>query len=152
MKKEKIKQVFAWYDLLILAGMLAVGVALVLFSQELALLGGLVIVCVFVLAPLVRHGYKLPGRPGTYRLEAIPVSRASRQAVQDYLAGECEDLDAAFFKQRGALVMVYYQKHTNETLAQFYEYDLALSGALSPVVPISPQQLETLKKMAASVL
>ena len=147
MKKHLIKQVFLYWDLLILAGILAIGIFLCFLKGGWGAIGFIVIASDVFMAPFVRHGYKIEGHPGTFRLEEVPVPRECENQILSYLDDESLGLDVRPVVFGGAIVNVYHNKRHNTLLAQYFEYTQLLNGVEYPMVNITQHQLETLRKI-----
>lgn len=150
MKKKSVKHVFLLSDLLIIATVLAIGILLLFLNGGWGALGLTIILCEAVIIPFVRHGYKIEGYPGTYRLEEIPVSRNCQEAVLRFLSDAGDGIDAQPSDAGGALVSVYHKRGENILLAQYFDYAQFLNGVEFPMVKITEQQLISLKNFSPS--
>lgn len=145
MSKKTVKQVFAWYDLLIIAILVAAGVIIMAIGKEWIALGICVIACTIAFAPFIRHGYKLEGHQGQFRLEEFLVPRESQVAIMAYLNGETSQLEVPPSNQGGALVRVFRRRSDDIIMAQYFDYALFLRGTEFPMVRISSEQLESIR-------
>ena len=142
----KIKNVFVLSDILVLAAILAAGCLLFLFGQGWRAIGICVVACGLCMCPFFRHGYKIDGVSGVFRVQDIPVSRENEAAIVSFLNKQIPELNIGPHIQGGALVSVYTRKGCDETYAQYYDYAKILSGECHPVVRITSQQRDELIK------
>lgn len=147
MKKNKnIRKAFLWSDVIVILAVVLVGIALIPFGSGWRELGYTVIACGVCMIPLYIHGYKITGVSGVFREEGIPVSREDKESILSFLKGESPSFDIHRQEQGGALISVFYQKN-NVLYAQYYDYTEILEGESFPVLKISAEQYETLKKL-----
>ena len=145
MSKKTVRQVFTWYDLLIIAILVAAGVVIMVIGKEWIALGICVIICTIAFAPFIRHGYKLEGYQGQFRLEEFLVPRESQVAILAYLNGETSQLEVPPSTQGGALVRIFQHRSDDLIMAQYFDYALFLKGTEFPMVRISTEQLEVIR-------
>ena len=145
MSKKTVKQVFTWYDLLIIAIFVIAGIGIMAFGIDWIALGICVIACTVAFAPFIRHGYKLEGHQGQFRLEEFLVPRESQVAIMAYLNGETSQLEVPPSNQGGALVRIFQHRSDGLIMAQYFDYALFLKGTEFPMVRISTEQLESIR-------
>ena len=147
MKNKIVKKVFTWYDIFIVAILVATGIIIMTIGSDWVALGVCVIACTIAFAPFIRHGYKLEGHHKLFRLEEIIVPRESQTVILAYLNGESSQLVVPTSTQGGALVRVFYQRSDNIIMAQYFDYALYLKGTEFPMVRISPEQLKVIRNL-----
>ena len=146
MKKKSVKKVFLATDLCVIVAVLAAGCAFLLFGPGWREIGYLIISCGLFMVPFFRHGYRIEGHPGMFRLEDIPVPRENQDAVLAFLKGETDELNVNRSDQGGALVSIYSRKEGGEILAQYYDYAQKLKGVEFPIQSITSEQRDQLKQ------
>ena len=142
MKRESVRNVFLATDWLIFGVCIALGVLIMLIDGKLVVLGA----CVAAFAPFFRHGYRIEGHPGVFRLEEVIVPRSCQDALLSFLKGESDTLDASPSAAGGALVRVF-RKPDGTLLAQFFDYAQHLQGTEYPFLPVTQSQVEAVKKL-----
>ncbi len=147
MSRKTVRQVFTWYDLFVVAVFVATGVVIMAIGRDWIVLGICVIACAVAFAPFLRHGYKLEGQEGLFRLEEFLVPRESQVAILAFLNGETSQLEVPPSTQGGALVRVFHQRSGDLIMAQYFDYALFLKGTEFPVVRITPEQLESIRNL-----
>lgn len=147
MKKQHIRQTYTLLDLCIVAGITIIGAAFIPFGGSMATLGGTIIAIGISCLPFLRHGYRIHGYKGTYRLEEILVPREHQNAIMTFLQGESPTLNAQAGKTSGALIEIYRKKGDNTLLARYFDYKLHMEGTDFPILQISSPQLEELRKI-----
>ena len=147
MTKDTAKQVFLWSDWLIVWGLVAASVFIATLGGDWTTIGICAIVCVLAFAPFLRHGYRLEGQIGTYRLEEILVPRQCETQILAFLNGETDELVVNPAVSGGAIVRLFHRKSDGSTLAQYFDYDQYLSGTVHPFVSVSGQQIEALRRL-----
>lgn len=143
MSKRDVKPVFLWWDLLIIIAILAFGILLMIYQPDLAILGVTIILADILIAPFLRHGYRLQGQTGVFRQEEILVPRECREGIQKYMRGEIPELVVHPNVPGGALVKVYRKGDLH--LARYFDYTQHLAEEDFPMVPISQEQVATLR-------
>lgn len=149
MKKYTAKQVFLWTDWLILGILIASGVFFIALGGSWTSFGVCWIASVLALAPFLRHGYKLNGQTGVFRLEEVLVPRECQKQILAFLNGETDNIDVHPAVHGGALVQLFRRKSDGTILAQYFDYAQHLAGTEYPFVPISAQQAKALQKLQA---
>lgn len=149
MKKSPIKKVFLATDILVIAAVLVVGCALLPFGPGWREFGYIIIACGLVMAPLYLHGYTIEGHSGIFRLEEIPVSRDSKEAVLAFLNGETDKLAITPSVPGGALISLYTHKNSGKILAQYFDYSNVMSGNDTPIIAITAAQYDQLKSLCS---
>ena len=147
MKKSPVKKAFLATDILVIATVLAAGCTLLPFGPGWREFGYIIIACGLVMAPIYLHGYTVEGHSGIFRLEEIPVSRDSKEAVFAFLNGETDELPITPSDPGGALISLYTHKNGGEILAQYFDYTDMMAGNDTPVFAITAAQYEQLKKL-----
>lgn len=71
-KKEKtVRQVYSLSDIALLAGILAVGLALSFLVPSMAGLGYTILLCWVLMIPFWHHGYRIAGQKGVFSMKEI---------------------------------------------------------------------------------
>ncbi|MBR0078399.1 MAG: hypothetical protein IJP72_08395 [Bacteroidales bacterium] len=149
MKKSPVKKAFLATDILVIATVLAAGCTLLPFGPGWREFGYIIIACGLVMAPIYLHGYTVEGHSGIFRLEEIPVSRDSKEAVFAFLNGETDELPITPSDPGGALISLYTHKNGGEILAQYFDYTDMMVGNDTPVVAITVAQYDQLKELCS---
>ena len=147
MTKERTKQVFLWTDWLIIGILTVASVFVTTLGGDWTAIGVCALVCVFAFAPFLRHGYKLEGQSGVFRLEEILVPRECHTEILTFLNGDTDELSIQPAVHGGALVRLFHRKSDGITLAQYFDYAQHLAGTEYPFVSVSGQRLEVLRKL-----
>lgn len=145
MTKDTAKQVFLWTDWLILGILVAAGVLVAVLGGSWTAFGVCWIACVLAFAPFLRHGYKLEGQSGVFRLEEILVPRECQTQILAFLNGDTDELSVQPAVHGGALVRLFRRKSDGATLAQYFDYAQHLAGTDYPLVPVKEHQIEVLR-------
>lgn len=145
MTKDTAKQVFLWTDWLILGILVAAGVLVAVLGGSWTAFGVCWIACVLAFAPFLRHGYKLEGQSGVFRLEEILVPRECQTQILAFLNGDTDELSIQPAVHGGALVRLFRRKSDGATLAQYFDYAQHLAGTDYPLVPVKEHQIEVLR-------
>ena len=143
--KDRAKQVFLWTDWLILGILVAAGVLVAVLGGSWTAFGVCWIACVLAFAPFLRHGYKLEGQTGVFRLEEILVPRECQTQIIAFLNGDTDELSVQPAVHGGALVRLFRRKSDGTTLAQYFDYAQHLAGSDYPLVPVKEHQIEVLR-------
>lgn len=147
MTKERFKQVFLWTDWLILGILVAAGVLVTVLGGSWTAFGVCWIACVLAFAPFFRHGYKLEGQTGVFRLEEVLVPRECQTQILAFLNGDTDELSVQPAVHGGALVRLFRRKSDGTTLAQYFDYAQHLAGSEYPFVPVSAQQAKAVRAL-----
>ncbi|MBQ7549981.1 MAG: hypothetical protein IJT04_00445 [Bacteroidales bacterium] len=147
MKKNPVKKAFLASDILVIAAIIAAGVAIILLCYNWREFGYAIIACGLMMVPLYLHGYKIEGHSGIFYLEEIPISRESKEVVLSFLNGETDELSITPSESGGALLSLYTHKSGGEILAQYFDYDNVMAGNDMPIVVITSVQYEKLKRL-----
>lgn len=148
MKKNKnIRKAFLWSDIIVILSVVLAGVAFLPFGAGWRELGYSIIACGLCLAPLYIHGYKIAGASGVFHEECIQVSRTDKESIFSFLNGESASIDFHLQEQGGALISLYYQKKKDVYYAQYFDYTQIMEEKTFPVLKISPEQYEILKRL-----
>jgi len=145
MTKDTAKQVFLWTDWLILGILVAAGVLVAVLGGSWTAFGVCWIACVLAFAPFFRHGYKLEGQSGVFRLEEILVPRECQTQILAFLNGDTDELSVRPAVHGGALVRLFRRKSDGATLAQYFDYAQHLAGTDYPFVPVKEHQIDVLR-------
>ena len=145
MTKDTAKQVFLWTDWLILGILVAAGVLVTVLGGSWTAFGVCWIACVLAFAPFLRHGYKLEGQTGVFRLEEVLVPRECQTQILAFLNGDTDELSVQPAVHGGALVRLFRRKSDGITLAQYFDYAQHLAGSDYPLVPVKEHQIEVLR-------
>lgn len=147
MTKERTKQVFLWTDWLIIGILTVASVFVTTLGGDWTAIGVCALVCVFAFAPFLRHGYKLEGQSGVFRLEEILVPRECHTEILAFLNGDTDELSIQPAVHGGALVRLFHRKSDGITLAQYFDYAQYLAGTEYPFVPVSAQQAKAVQAL-----
>lgn len=147
MTKDTAKQVFLWTDWPILGILVAAGVLVAVLGGSWTAFGVCWIACVLAFAPFLRHGYKLEGQTGVFRLEEVLVPRECQTQILAFLNGDTDELSVQPAVQGGALVRLFRRKSDGTTLAQYFDYAQHLAGTEYPFVPVSAQQAKAVRAL-----
>ena len=142
--EQQVKKTFLPWDIAVLAVIFAAGAACFLPGGGWVDLGFIIILCGVLAAPFCRHGYRLEGRKGLYRLREILLSRENKDEILAYLDGTSDRIDLHPRTQGGALVNVYWRRGESRMLARYFDYaDYAL-GVEYPLREITREQFDAL--------
>lgn len=147
MKKNIVSQKLLTSDWLVLLAVLAVGCVFLPFGPGWRELGFFFFVCGLCLYPFYRHGYKIKGESGLFRVVEIPVSRNDEEEILAFIQGKTTTLTAHSEENGGALLSLYYRKNGGDMFAQYFDYANIMQGKTYPVVKISPEQGKILRKL-----
>lgn len=147
MMKDRAKQVFLWTDWLILGILVAAGVFVTVLGGSWTAFGVCWIAGVLAFAPFLRHGYKLEGQTGVFRLEEVLVPRECQTQIIAFLNGDTDELSVQPAVHGGALVRLFRRKSDGKVLAQYFDYAQYLAGTEYPFVPVSAQQAKALRDL-----
>ena len=151
MKTKNIKQTFLWTDLLVIAGVIAVGCVLLPLSSGWAALGGTIVAIGIAMIPFFHHGYKIKGHHGIFKREEILVPRDYKDSILTFLQGNQEKLDLAPGTVSGGLVEIYWRGKDKDLLARYFDYQLHLEGTDFPLHKITQQQAQELKRIQTQI-
>ena len=146
MKTNNVRQKLLTSDWLVLIAVCAVGCIFLPFGPGWREFGIFFFVCGLCMWPFYRHGYKIKGESGLFRAVEIPVSRDDADEIMAFLNGETAVLQAHPQENGGALLSLYYRKNGGYLFAQYFDYVKTMQGTTYPVVKLTPEQSETLKK------
>lgn len=148
MKKQGVKQAFLLSDIIILLAIFAVSVALFFAGPGWKGVGILLIFCVLIFIPFFRHGYRLEGQSGFFKMKEVPVSREDKEAVLAYLDGkDAKPAMKAPVQNGGALVEIYYRQ--GEAFARYFDYVEFNAGKEYPLVKIPQEKFDWLESCLA---
>ena len=125
---------------------------ILLLAQENVLreatLGVIILLCGAMMLPFYRHGYRLEGRKGLFRLQEIALSRDNKADILAYLEGSLETVDLHSPQPGGALAEVYYRKGEDRRFARFFDYADFSQGTEYPLHEVTRAQVSTLESFA----
>ena len=125
---------------------------ILLLAQENVLreatLGVIILLCGAMMLPFYRHGYRLEGRKGLFRLLEIALSRDNKADILAYLEGSLETVDLHSPQPGGALVEVYYRKGEDRRFARYFDYADFSQGIEYPLHEVTREQVSTLESFA----
>lgn len=147
MKNNDIRNILLMSDWLVILAIVAVGCTFLLFGPGWRECGLFFFLCALCLFPFYRHAYKIKGEKGRFLLKEIPVSRDDADAILSFINGECTELQARSHENGGTLLSLYYQKTGGDLFAQYFDYGQIMQGKHYPVVKITAEQGDILKKM-----
>ena len=151
MKTKNIKQTFLWTDLLVIAGVIAVGCVLLPLSSGWAALGGTIVAIGIAMIPFFHHGYKIKGHHGIFKREEILVPRDYKDAILTFLQGNEDVLDLKPSTVSGGLVEIYRRGNDKELFARYFDYQLHLEGTNFPLQKITLQQAQELRRVQTQI-
>lgn len=147
MKNKDVRKTFLQKDLLIVGALFVAGCACLPFGIALRSIGITLIISVLCMYPFYRHGYKIKGESGVFHLKEIPVSRDDAGTIQAFIHGESPELHIQSQENGGALLSLYYRENKPEAFVQYFDYTDVMKGEHAPVVKITAEQNEQLKKL-----
>ena len=147
MKSKEIQKTFLKKDLLILGGLLVAGCVCLPFGIFMRALGITLIITMLCMCPFYIHGYKIKGHNGHFRMKEIPVSRDDETEIAAFLQGKSHELSIQSQENGGALLSLYYRENKPEYFVQYFDYTDVMKGKNAPVVKITTEQYEQLKKL-----
>ncbi|MBQ9583092.1 MAG: hypothetical protein IJR25_02040 [Bacteroidales bacterium] len=130
MKKhtDKVKQVYAPLDIVVMAGMLAVSIAFIWLGKGMAGVGYALLFCLLCMIPLSRHGYRIEGQNGLFSLREILVSRNCKDEILAFLDGRSDTLEHNPRVNGGAIVDIYTRRKDGRILARYFDYEDLANG------------------------
>ena len=146
-KRHNIKQTYLWSDLLIIAAIVLIGTLLLPLNSGWASLGGIIIAFGIAMLPFFRHGYRIEGENGIYKIEEILVNRENKDAILAFIQGTTTTLEVQAGNAPGAIVDLYKKRCEETILAQYFDYKLHLEGTDFPITRITLQQAEEIRKL-----
>ena len=148
MKNPQVKKTFLPQDIAVLAVVFAAGAACFLLGEGWGALGVIILLCGAMMLPFYRHGYRLEGRKGLFRLQEIALSRDNKADILAYLEGSLETVDLHSPQPGGALVEVYYRKGEDRRFARYFDYADFAQGIEYPLHEVTREQVSTLESFA----
>ena len=148
MKNLQVKKTFLPQDIAVLAVIFAAGAACFLLGEGWGALGVIILLCGAMMLPFYRHGYRLEGRKGLFRLQEIALSRDNKADILAYLEGSLETVDLHSPQPGGALVEVYYRKGEDRRFARYFDYADFAQGIEYPLHEVTREQVSTLESFA----
>ena len=145
MKEKDVKQVYLLSDLAVLLTVVLPGVVCLLLGDNWSLAGAILLLCGLLMAPFYRHGYKLEGRKGVFRMKEAQMPRECRETILTFLDGHTDTLDLHPVVQGGALVDIYYRKGETEAFARYFDYADFAKGVEYPLRSVNPDQVKKLE-------
>ena len=149
MMEKLVKDTFLPQDIVVLAVVLAAGTACSLMGEGWGGLGGIIIFCGVMMAPLYRHGHRLKGHKGLFRLKEILLSRENKDEILAYLDGKTDTVDLHPRLEGGALVNVYWRKNDALILARYFDYADYEKGIEYPLREVSREQVMLLESYSS---
>lgn len=144
---KQVRQVFSLGDIVLLAALLALGIVFMIMGKSLFGLGIAIVVCWACMIPFWKHGYRIEGRQGMFRLEEIVAPRSCKDAILAYLDGSSDILDCHTRAAGGAIVEIYTDR-SGTILARYWEYADDSSGKdydLHEITPARKTRLEQIE-------
>ena len=148
MKNPQVKKTFLPQDIAVLAVIFAAGAACFLLGEGWGALGVIILLCGAMMLPFYRHGYRLEGRKGLFRLQEIALSMDNKADILAYLEGSLETVDLHSPQPGGALVEVYYRKGEDRRFARYFDYADFAKGTEYPLHEVTRAQVSTLESFA----
>lgn len=148
MKEQQVKKTFLPQDIAVLAAIFAAGAACFLLGEGWGGLGVIIILCGVMMVPFYRHGYRLEGQKGLFRLKEIALSRDKKSEILAYLEGRTNSINLYSWRPGGALVDVYYRKGENRQFARYFDYADFSKGVEYPLHKVTKEQIATLESFA----
>jgi len=140
-KKEKtVRQVYSLSDIALLAGMLAVGLALSFLVPSMAGLGYTILLSWVLMIPFWHHGYRIAGQKGVFSMKEILLARECKDDILAFLDGKADSLEYNPRMDGGALVNVYTRRKDGRILAQYFDYAEFAKGIEYELHEISPEK------------
>lgn len=140
-KNEKtVRQVYSLSDIALLAGMLAVGLALSFLVPSMAGLGYTIILSWVLMIPFWHHGYRIAGQKGVFSMKEILLARECKDDILAFLDGKADSLEYNPRMDGGALVNVYTRRKDGRILAQYFDYAEFAKGIEYELHEISPEK------------
>lgn len=140
-KKEKtVRQVYSLSDIALLAGMLAVGLALSFLVPSMAGLGYTILLSWVLMIPFWHHGYRIAGQKGVFSMKEILLARECKDDILAFLDGKADSLEYNPRMDGGALVNVYTRGKDGRILAQYFDYAEFAKGIEYELHEISPEK------------
>lgn len=140
-KKEKtVRQVYSLSDIALLAGILAVGLALSFLVPSMAGLGYTILLSWVLMIPFWHHGYRIAGQKGVFSMKEILLARECKDDILAFLDGKADSLEYNPRMDGGALVNVYTRRKDGRILAQYFDYAEFAKGIEYELHEISPEK------------
>ena len=147
-KVKTVRQVFTLPDIVLLAAIAALGVAIILFGKDWSGAGYLILLCLLSMVPFWRHGFRINGQRGEFKEEEILVARECKDSILSFLEGESDSLEHRPRQEGGALVEVFTGKG-GKIFARYFDYADFAKGKEYELHEISPEKKERLKEIDA---
>ena len=143
--KKRIRKVFLLKDIAVLAAMSAAGAACLFIGEGWSGAGVLIFLCVLMMLPFCRHGYRIEDRKGVFHGREILLARENRDEILAWLDGTADRLDLHPRVPGGALVEIYIRKKDGLTLARYFDYNDFINGTEYPLHEITAEQVACLE-------
>ena len=143
---KQVRQVFSLGDIVLLAALLALGIVFMVMGKSLFGLGIAIVLCWACMIPFWKHGYRIDGQPGVFRLKEILASRSCKDAILAYLAGSSDTLQCNTKVAGGAIVEIYTAR-SGKILARYWDYADASAGKDYDLHEITPAQKTCLEQL-----
>ncbi len=150
MKRKQVRKVYLIKDILVLMVVFIVGIACLLLGSGWSVIGVFVLSCGLSMVPFYMHGYKIKGQKGLFLMEEIPVSRQDEEIIRSFINGENSMLNIRLQQNGGALLLLYRRKTDGLVFVQYYDYNQVLQGKESPLIKLSAEQDNILRKITIS--
>ena len=151
MKKthDIVRRVFSTKDIVILAAVLAAGIACLFVNGDgWKGTGVIILCCLAMMIPFFRHGYRIEGQKGMFLLTEFLSDRECKQEIKGFLEGKLASYDPKPIVPGGALVEVYTRKSDGLMLARYYDFDEHLSGAYGSLSEVSPSIVSRFEELS----
>lgn len=148
MTEKQIKNVFLPQDIAVLAAIAAAGIVCFIPGGGWSGLGAIILLCWAMMVPFYRHGYRLRGQKGVFRMKEISLSKENKDEILAFLDGNTDIIEQHPRQPGGALVDVYCRKSDGAMLARYFDYADFLKGIEHPLREVSSQQVSTLESLA----
>ena len=146
-KKDKtVRQVYTLSDLALLAGILAVGL-FGFFIPGLSGLGYTLLLCLILMIPFWKHGFRIAGQEGVFSQKEILVPRECKDQILNFLDGQTDKLDLHPAMDGGALVNIYTRQKDQLILARYFDYADFAAGKEYDLHEISQEKKSRLEEM-----
>lgn len=146
---RKVKNIFILSDWLKISAIIVFGCIFFPFGTGWRELGFGIIACAIFIAPFIRHGYKIEGENGVFKLLELQVQRNNKELIEKYLGSEEEIISFSPSPAGGALILLYYSVNNAKYFAQFFDYQLQLEGKQCLLQEVSRKKFQELKDIFA---
>ena len=144
---QTVRQVYSLSDLVLLAGILALGLLFSFMVPGLSGLGYTLLLCLILMVPFWMHGYRITGQEGVFSQKEILVPRECKDKILDFLDGHVDKLAPNPAMNGGALVQIYTRRKDGLILARYFDYADYAAGKEYDLHEISQQKKSHLEEM-----